>query len=376
MRAFVFTDASLARHAGRFVWLAVDIENAVNAPFLVKFPVGGLPTVMIIEPRTETIVLRYMGSPTVPQLEKLLDDGGALARRRRGRADDAIARGDRLETARQPAEAAKAYEEAIAAAPTGWLRFGRAAEMLVTSLREARDDERCASRAAELYPRLAGTASGGGVATDGLVCAMHLVDAQKGHPELTEALRTAVRDEIANPRNDLSDGDRAEMSLHLISERRRAHDETGARALREQLAATLEAQAAAAPTPRKRAAFDFYRTRVYLDLGQPEKAIPMLEQSERDFPDDYIAADELASVLQKMKRYDEALAANDRALARVYGPRKAEVLYRRAELLEAKGDKETARRLLRDAIALCESLPPGQRDDGITEMIRKRLEKM
>ena len=31
MRAYVFTDASLSRHAGQFVWLALDFENSRNA---------------------------------------------------------------------------------------------------------------------------------------------------------------------------------------------------------------------------------------------------------------------------------------------------------------------------------------------------------
>ena len=104
MRAFVFTDSSLTRHAGQFVWLAINIENSVNAPFLLKFPVGGLPTLMIIDPKSETMTLRYQGSATVLELEKLLSDGSRIVR---GKPDEAIMRADRL-ASKQPAEAAKA----------------------------------------------------------------------------------------------------------------------------------------------------------------------------------------------------------------------------------------------------------------------------
>jgi hypothetical protein len=376
MRAFVLRDEALTRHAGRFVWLAIDIENAVNAPFLVKFPVGGLPTLMVIDPKTEAIALRYQGSATVSQLTRLFDDGAGIVRRARNSADDAITRADRATAVKEAAEAAKAYEQAIAGAPKGWPRFGRAAEMLIASLRDSRDSERCASRAVDLYSPLAGTASGAIVATRGLSCALRLVDAQKGRPDLVEPLKKAVHDELQKPHPDLFDGDRADMYFALIGERRRAHDEAGTRALRDEVAATLEKQAAAAPTPEKRAAYDFYRLHVYFDLGQPERAISMLEQSERDFPNDYLPPEQLASAFQKMHRYDEALAASDRALARVYGPQKAEILFRRAEIYEAKGDKSAAQQLLREAIAFCEALPPGQRDDGIIAMIKRRLEKM
>ncbi|HEX9491845.1 MAG TPA: thiol reductase thioredoxin, partial [Thermoanaerobaculia bacterium] len=78
MRAFVFTDSSLARHAGQFVWLAVDIDDPANSAFLVKFPVTGTPTLMVIDPRTETVALRYVGSASVPQLEQLFRDGADL----------------------------------------------------------------------------------------------------------------------------------------------------------------------------------------------------------------------------------------------------------------------------------------------------------
>ena len=44
MRAYVFTDKSLARHAGRFVWLEIDRENAKNSEFRRRFPLAGLPT--------------------------------------------------------------------------------------------------------------------------------------------------------------------------------------------------------------------------------------------------------------------------------------------------------------------------------------------
>ena len=377
MRAFVLTDSSLARHAGQFVWLAVDIDDAANSTFLVKFPVTGTPTLMVIDPRTETVALRYVGSASVPQLEQLFRDGADLVRGKQlSVADEALNRADRLQNANQTAEAIKACEEAISAAPKNWTRFGRAAETLIASLRHSRNYEGCASRAVELYPRVAGTASGAGVADRGLSCALRLADEQKSRADLTAALTKAVREEAENPKNGLIDGDRAALYLSLIGERRRARDEAGMRSLREELAALLEQRAAAAQTPAQRASYDFYRARVYRDLGQPEKSIPMLEQTERDFPTDYVPPLWLSRAYSAMHKYDEALAASDRALARVSGAARTMVLDLRSDLYTARGDKAMAAQTLRDAIAFSESLPPGQHDQRLIDDLKKKLEKM
>src|SRR6266568_4576465 len=128
MRAFVFTDKALERYAGQFVWLAVDTENSVNSSFLSKYPINVWPTLLVIDPKKESVALRYAGGATVPQLEKLLDDGERAVRGKEGPADSALARADRLATSGKNAEAAKAYEEAIKSAPKGWQRLGRASE--------------------------------------------------------------------------------------------------------------------------------------------------------------------------------------------------------------------------------------------------------
>src|SRR5256885_10991693 len=75
MQAFVFTDRRLERYAGQFVWLQVDVENAKNAAFLQKYPIPAIPTLMVIDPKKESVALRYMSGATVQQMEKLLADG-------------------------------------------------------------------------------------------------------------------------------------------------------------------------------------------------------------------------------------------------------------------------------------------------------------
>src|SRR5438034_5224307 len=163
MRAFVFTDKALERYAGQFVWLAVDTENSANASFLTKYPINVWPTLMIIDPKKESVALRYAGGATLPQLTKLLNDGAKVVGGAKNKADEAIARGDGLVNEKKSAEAAAAYAEAIKAAPKNWSRFGRASESLIFALYVSRDYDRCATEALALYPRLVGTYSAASV---------------------------------------------------------------------------------------------------------------------------------------------------------------------------------------------------------------------
>src|SRR6476469_8286034 len=110
MRAYVFTDKSLERYAGRFVWLSVNTEDSKNAKFLAKYPIPALPTLLILDPSGERIVNRYVGGATVGQLSRLLDN---TLGKPSTTADTIVAAADKLASDGKHAEAAKLYEEAL-----------------------------------------------------------------------------------------------------------------------------------------------------------------------------------------------------------------------------------------------------------------------
>jgi tetratricopeptide (TPR) repeat protein len=369
MRAFVFTDKALERYAGRFVWLAVDTENSTNAEFLKKYPISVWPTLLIVDPKKESVALRYAGGATTPQLQKLLNDA---LRGTKSKADLALERGDQLANDRKFAEAAAAYEEAIAAAPKNWSRLGRAAESLTFALTQAKQPEQCAARALELYPRVKGTYSAFNVAANGLSCA-----SEKPENRATlDALEKDARETLNNSKIPLSADDKSQIYDSLVSARLALMDEEGAHKLREEWASFLEGEAKKGKTPEQRAVFDSHRLNIYMDLKQPERAIPMLTESERELPDDYNPPARLGLVYRTMGRYDEALAAYDRALKKVYGPRKITVLRGKADTYALKGDKESAKRTLEEAIHYAESLPEGQRSDATIASLKKKLETL
>jgi len=120
MREFVFPDPSLTSRAGQFVWLAINIEDEKNAPFLVKFPGEAVPTFAVVDPKDESVALRLVGSMTVPQLHAFLDralvavgSGGGGGQE----ADAALRAADQHYGARRYKEAEEAYRLALDKAP-------------------------------------------------------------------------------------------------------------------------------------------------------------------------------------------------------------------------------------------------------------------
>ena len=137
----------------------------------------------------------------------------------------------------------------------------------------------------------------------------------------------------------------------------------------------LESAAAKAPTPHARAVFDSHRLSAYLEIGEPQRALPMLEASERDFPGDYNPPARLAVAYRAMKDYPRALAASERALAKAYGPRRLGILRVPAPTIQAEsGDRAAARATLESALAEAQALPAGQVSERTIGVLRREIE--
>ena len=374
MRAFVFTDKALEGYAGRFVWLAVDTEKSNNTNFLAKYPIHVWPTLLVVNPKNDAVLLRYAGGATVPQLSKLLDESEKTYKTKTlSSADSLLASADKMSNEEKYAEAAKLYEQAIAKAPKKWMHLGRSAEAAIFSLMMANENAHCAQLALDWYPRLAGTVSGANVASGGLSCATELKPDDPKRAAALETLEKATRDSLYDKSIPLSGDDHSGLYDSLVSARETVKDEAGAAKLRDDWIAYLEGEAAKAKTAEQRAVYDPHRLSLYIMLKTPEKAIPMLEQSEKDFPNDYNPPARLALAYKAMNRFDDALAASDRAMARVYGPRKITVFRTRYDIYMAKGDKEMAKKTLEEAIHYAKSLPKEQVSKAMIDSLEKRL---
>jgi tetratricopeptide (TPR) repeat protein len=370
MRAFVFTDKALERQAGRFVWLSVNTEKRENAAVLRKFQVW--PSLYVIDAGTEKIVLRWAGGATTAQMVRILDDGERAVR---GRAGVALADADRLYAEGSYAEASAAYGKALVSLPKDSPSWSRAVDSYLFSLSTSGQHETCAAAARDAYPNIKTGPSAASVAGSGLDCALSLADGAPGKAALVAALAADAREVLAGPKTDLAADDVSALYGSLAEERSAAKDEAGAKNVLETWASYLEGEAAKAKTPVERTVFDAHLTSVCVALGQPGRVVPALVASEKDFPDDYNPPQRLAIAYGAMKRYDEALAASDRAMKLAYGPRKLVVYRTRAGLYKDKGDAAAARKTLEEMLAYAEALPKEQVGDRTIAAIRKQLEE-
>jgi tetratricopeptide (TPR) repeat protein len=379
MRAFVFTDASLKEHAGQFVWLEIDTEKSKNAAIRKRLGINALPTFFILDPADERVALRWVGGATLPQLTTLLADGRRAvatpaSAQEAATADAALATADRFYGDARYPEAADAYELAIARAPASWPSYGRSMESLLYSLSSVDSSERVALIARDAYPRVAGTPSAPSVAASGLDAAIELPAEYPQRRDLIALHESRLKESLADPDVRIADDDRSSYMASLMDARKDAGDSTGARKAAEAWSTFLDGAAARAKTPDQRVVFDSHRLSAYIELAQPERAIPMLQQSQRDFPDDYNPPARLAAAYNAMKQWDDAIASTDRALKLAYGPRKLRIYSARYDAYTGKGDATAARKTLEESIAYAEALPPGQRSESTIAALKKKLD--
>lgn len=379
MRAFVLGDQALASQAGRFVWLELNTDLTTNAAVLEKHEADALPTYLVVDPKDETVVLRWVGSFTVPQAETFLQearDKMAGAMPPATPADAALARADHLYGARDYKGAAVAYREALAQAKPAWARYNRAVEALLFSYQSTDASAEAVALAREAIPRVGQTPSAIVVSLGGLDAALALPKDDVARAAAIAEMEAAVRRALADPVIQAAADDRSGAYLSLLSARKDAKDAEGATKVAAELAAFLEGEAARAKTPDARAVFDSHRMTAYLELGQPERAIAMLEASAKDLPGDYNPPNRLVRAYAAQKRWDDALAASQKAASLATGRAKLRVLSTRASVMQDKGDKAGAVAAYDEAIAYAESLPEAERPARQVESLRKQREKL
>lgn len=337
MRATVFTDATLTKQAGRFVWLSIDTEDVKNAAFLERFPWQAVPTFEVLDAKTEKIAYSWIGAVDGPELLRRFDEAESAFRR-----TDAVA-------------------AALPSSP----------DAAVLALSLAGKEDECAHRALALLPDLPPGGAKANVAATGLDCALSAPETAPWRAAALVTLEAAVREALTY--DGLLDDDRSGLYGTLVDARDRQHDDAGGKAEAALWLDWLNAQSMSAPSVEARAALDGNRVSAAVRAGTPERALVAIQASERDLPKDYNPPARLATLLRELGRYDEALAASDRALAMVYGPRTITLWEGRATIFEKKGEPEEAKAALRQALAFAATLPPSERIKRTIARLEKRL---
>ena len=363
MKSYVFPDGVLSPVAGKYVWLEVDTEKPVNRAFVEQFPMEAWPTLLVIDPRTGQAVRRWVGSATAVELgARLRSTALALTPGAPGTpAQAALARASAADATGDHAAATEAYRQALDASVPRSLDHGQAVEGLVLRLSQDGDPGGCVELSREELGHVApGTALATLVAT-GLSCALELPEDDPRRKTALGALEQRVAALARDPSVVLMSDDRSSLFETEEGARRARGDLAGARETALRWTAFLEAEAARAATPAERAVFDSHRLSAYLALGQPERAIQMLQRSARDFPNDYNPPARLAVAYLAMRDPWHALEEARRAATLVYGPRTLRVLLVRAEAEARVGDSHAARVTLARAEKMVEEMPPALR---------------
>jgi tetratricopeptide (TPR) repeat protein len=377
MRAYTWTDKALTRHAGRFVWLSLDMEKPQNAAARKQIGISAFPTLYVVDPSDGHVAIRWLGGASVKQLERLFDDGElAVSSGAKGPALDALIAADRAYGAEKYPEACDGYHRALALAAPGWPGYARTVESALFAFSQADSNDATLALAETAWPKLKGTMSGSNVASSALGSAVALDKSDPRRAQALERWEAACHEVLADASLPLVGDDRSGIYFTLEDARDAVGDSAGVHALQAQHLAMLDGEAARAKSAEQRAVYDSHRLSLCVALGTPERAVAFLEQSEKDFPDDYNPPQRLATAYKAMKKWPEALAASDRALKHAYGPRQFLVLNTRADIQLGMGERDAAEKTLNEALAKAEAMPDGQKSEGTIKNLKGRIEKL
>ncbi len=384
MRSFVLSDPALRPFYDRFVWLALDVERPESAEFLARYPVGGLPTFLVVDGVTGDVKRRWLGAMTLAELRQLLQDGeeAMVALSNRDLALTRLYEAHGLLLAGKTEPALERYRSLLGSVAETW---PRRLEVLV-ALVDALSRQQTASAAAECTALVGRELEYLGkqaspMAGDFVAYVDDCLEASSPdegpHASLVrKKLVGHLVKLVDNRQAPLSDDDRGDALGLLYGLLHKLDGKADLRPLAERRLRFLDEAAAKVDDPGMQSTYDWARAETALWLGQGERAITLLERRERELPADYNPAHRLARVYVQLGRLPEALVACERALAKAYGPRRIDVLGLRADILERLGRRADALVAAELTERELRALPPPQQKPRLVRASAARLKRL
>jgi tetratricopeptide (TPR) repeat protein len=362
--------ADLARYAGQFVWLELSYDEPENRPFLTKYGAEATPTFFLIDPMDERVAAMQPGAMSLPELTQFFERGGsAVSAKSQTPADAALTRGDAL-LASQPADASKAYQDALRLATPAWPRHDLAEASLAQALLDSNQWQQCAETSAAAASHMERDVIFARTVVAGMWCLASADPAPWAEEQLGK-LKPLAEEALTLSTTVRDHRDAIYRTLMYISVAR--HDNAGAAQWGDRWLAELDATNP--DSDDERSALDIARVENIQIVGDPNRILPALIASERAMPKNYIASLRLAQMESAAKHNDEAIAACDRGLARAPGANgRAWLLQIKATALMAKGQKAEARRVLEEALKAAQTIPDKMARDMNVSMISSKLQ--
>ena len=364
-------DSSLARYAGRFVWLSLDFDKPANQEFLARYGANYTPSFFVIDPADEHSAATQLGGMTLPELVAFLDRGenGVLAKVATP-AGRALARGDELLGRNQAAQAVPLYREALQLGGKNWPEHGRAVASLTWALMRDHKAQPCAETAAREAPAMPRDETFSRTVLAGLYCIAGEKAPWAGPAAKT--IRPLAEEAIKLPAT-LRDH-RFQIYQQLMYQAKIADDKATLNRWGD--AWLKEIDSITPANDDERSALDVARVDAAGLLDDPKRVIPALMASEQAMPTNYNASLRLAQMLDEAKQYDESIAACDRGLRNVTGPLgRTWLLETKADALTEKGQKAEARAALEEALKAARLIGTKQARERNVQAVTKELAK-
>ena len=374
MKNYVLVDPALKPFADRVIFASIDTDKPSSGAFLDRYKMTFWPTFFVIDPNNGDVVAYFPGAASALEMKTFIEDA-LHALDASAKPGDPLLLLARASSARASGDAKRAlalYDELLAKTDAKWPRRSEALAGKLSALAQSGDPEGCAKFGTAHIDEITGAAAPADFASVMLTCAGRLAKSVTQDAARKKAMER-IESLVASPPPESTVDDRADVLAMLASARSEAGDMEGARAAHEKRIVMMEKAAKEAKTPEIAATYDYGRAISYLALGRAEDAMRMLEAREREMPKSYDPPARLTNVLLRMGKLDAALAANGRAVARSYGPRRLGYLRVRADIQARLGDKAGQIATLREEVAGYEALPKGQVNTAQLEDAKRRL---
>jgi thiol-disulfide isomerase/thioredoxin len=373
MQENVFTDASFEKVKDKFVFLALDTDREANAAAVGKLAPSAMPTFYVID-IDESVLARFVGAATLLQFQSFLGSADMAKKGNLAKGDARLLGAERALARKDYVTAEEELEAALAAGPVAW---SRRAEVLwsLQMVKKKRDNIAGCLDVSDTYMDHVGqTAVATNFWNQAIKCAK--APAAATLPKAMPVFERAVgklQKVLDDPAAPLSADDRAEALGYLRDGLVGLKKDKESKAAAEKLRVFLDDAWVKAPTPIARMAFLWPRAEAYAHLGRGLELVADFEKLAAELPKEYEPSARLGWIYLKSGKPAEAASWTDKALALVYGPRKARILSQRAAIAALAGDRATERRFLQEVIALWQSLPPEQQSPAGRAAAEKAL---